>query len=246
MNDNLTFKQRLYFRFFHIDDKLTFKHRLYFRFSHSLRSAFWKSFFRLKRVEAEKNIPKVYLKEENIRNLKTLLNREELIKNMPGKKVVAEIGVDHGDFSQIILDITSPAKLYLIDCWADDRYHIGLKNLVEDKFSNEIDKGVVNINVGLSTDVLVTFPDNHFDWVYLDTNHTYQTTKAELAILKSKVVSGGIIAGHDYTIGNWVSGFRYGVIEAVNEFCVTENWEIIFLTAEADHYRSFAIRKIVA
>jgi len=64
------------------------------------------------------------------------------------------------------------------------------------------------------------------------------------SIAFTPIKSGGIIAGHDYTIGNWVDGYRYGVIEAVNEFCVNDDWEMIFLTAETDQYRSFAIRKI--
>jgi len=158
---------------------------------------------------------------------------------------VAEIGVDHGEFSESIIKISSPQKLHLIDAWAEHtRYHSGLKSIVENRFKSEIDKGIVSLNVGFSTTVLLNFPDAYFDWVYLDTDHSYQTTKAELAILKSKVKPGGIIAGHDYTIGNWVGGYRYGVIEAVNEFCVNENWEIIFLTIEADHHRSYAIKEI--
>jgi len=227
-------------------NQLTFKQRLYLRFFHSLRLGFWNNFFQLERKKVEENIPQINLQDKHIQNLKTLVNREELIKNMPRNKVVAELGVDHGNFSELILKIALPAKLHLIDSWAEDsRYHSGLKNIVEDKFRTEINNGVVDLNIGHSLDVLLNFPDNHFDWIYLDTDHSYQTTKAELAILKSKVKTDGIIAGHDYIIGNWINGYRYGVIEAVNEFCVTENWEMIFITIETDQYRSFAIKKIV-
>ena len=55
---------------------------------------------------------------------------------------------------------------------------------------------------------------------------------------------GGIIAGHDYVHGNWISAFRYGVVEAVHEFCVQFGWEIIYLTIEPTENQSFAIRKI--
>ena len=230
-----------------MNDQLTPKQRLYFRFFHSFRKGYWNHLFRLDRIKEDEYIPKVDLQERNIRNLKTLLNREELIRNMPRNKVVAEIGVDHGDFSELILKINSPQKLHLVDSWAyGQRYHISLKQIIENKLKKEIANDTVQLNVGLSTDVLVNFPDEYFDWVYLDTDHTYQTTKAELAILKSKVKLNGIIAGHDYTIGNWVDNYRYGVIEAVNEFCVNENWEMIFLTAETDQYRSFAIKRISA
>lgn len=135
--------------------------------------------------------------------------------------------------------------MHLIDAWAyGSRYHIGLKDIIENKFKDQIAREIVNISVGQSTTVLADFPDEYFDWVYLDTNHNYSNTKAGLGILKAKVKQSGIIAGHDYTIGNWVDGYRYGVIEAVNQFCVNESWEMIFLTAETDQYRSFAIRKL--
>ena len=55
---------------------------------------------------------------------------------------------------------------------------------------------------------------------------------------------GGIIAGHDYIIGNWNDGHRYGVIEAVREFCLKYHWEMIYLTHELDDHPSFAIREM--
>src|SRR5690242_21742886 len=104
---------------------------------------------------------------------------------------------------------------------------------VENKFENEIRDKVVEINLGLSTDVGETFKDHYFDWVYIDTSHSYAVTKAELELYSKKVKLGnGIIAGHDFAIGNWVRGIRYGVIEAVYEFCVKNNWELIYLTME--------------
>lgn len=205
----------------------------------------WYEDFLQNRVNAESHIPKLQLKQKHIENLQILLDREVLLQKMPKHAVIAEIGVDQGEFSQMILNSTSPGKLHLIDAWGDSsRYHDGLKLKVETMFKTQINTGQVEINPGLSTDVLVGFPDNYFDWVYLDTAHTYPVTSAELAILKNKVKSNGIIAGHDYTVGNWVGDCRYGVIEAVHELCVKEDWEIIYLTMETHQFRSFAIRKI--
>jgi len=230
-----------------MNDQLTSKQKLFFRFFYPFRRRLWGHLFESEKAGVEASIPKIDLQPRNISNLKSLATRTELLGNMPKNAVSAEIGVDHGDFSQLILKTTSPKKLHLIDAWADEnRYHGGLKDLVENKFKKEIAGGTVALNVGFSTTVLAGFPDYYFDWVYLDTDHSYQTTKAELAILKSKVKPGGIIAGHDYIIGNWITGQRYGVIEAVNEFCVNEDWEMICLTVETDQYRSFAIKKITS
>ena len=52
----------------------------------------------------------------------------------------------------------------------------------------------------------------------------------------------GLICGHDYVTGNMAGLAMYGVINAVKEFCVSHNWELVYLTADASP--SFAIRKI--
>ncbi|HEY5464283.1 MAG TPA: class I SAM-dependent methyltransferase [Hanamia sp.] len=198
-----------------------------------------------KRKEAEKVIPKVDLDFKHIENLVVLKNRIELLKRLPQNAVCSEVGVNEGEFSEQILHIIKPKKLHLIDAWGDvTRYHDGLKLKVAEKFALNIESQQIEINVGLSTDVLKTFPDNYFDWVYLDTDHTYKTTASELNILKNKVKIDGIIAGHDYIIGNWMGDCRYGVIEAVNELCVNDNWEIVYITINKNEMPSFAMRRI--
>jgi hypothetical protein len=199
--------------------------------------------FLLQRQKEDEAIPKIDLQPKHIKNLKVVLDRIELLRQMPKNSICAEIGVEKGDFSQKILEITLPKKLHLIDKWNDpSRYHDGLKTIVEKKFSKEIATGQIEINVGLSTEVLKNFPDYYFDWVYLDTDHTYKVTAEELSILKHKVKKDGIIAGHDYIIGNWAGNCRYGVIEAVHELCVKDDWELIYITINSP---SFVIKKII-
>jgi hypothetical protein len=59
------------------------------------------------------------------------------------------------------------------------------------------------------------------------------------------VKDGGIIAGHDYTrYGGKYGMERYGVVEAVNAFCLKYDWEMIYLTHECHRHLSYALRKI--
>lgn len=191
------------------------------------------------------NMPQVRLKLINIQNCKLLLNRMSLLAHLPKNATVAEIGVNEGGFSQSILDICNPKRLHLIDSWGSERYHDGLSVIVNEKFSAQIANESIEINRGLSTEVVDEFPDNYFDWVYLDTVHDYVTTKKELEKYAVKIKEGGIISGHDYSMGNWIKTYKYGVIEAVHEFCVKYDWELIFLTADFTENQSFAIRKII-
>lgn len=189
-------------------------------------------------------LPKYELEPKHLQNSQLLSTRQELLSLLPKNAVCAEIGVNEGEFSEEILKITEPRKFYLVDAWDDVVYHNGLRDAVKEKFRNQIENGQIEMRIGLSTNELPKFPDGFFDWVYLDTAHTYDVTIAELNILKTKMKSGGIITGHDYVTGWWQGRFKYGVIEAVHELCVKDGWEMLYLTTEVHQHRSFAIRKM--
>lgn len=188
-------------------------------------------------------MPVPEIRFEHVQNGKLLTNREQLLSLLPQNGVVAELGVDHGDFSRKILDITNPSKLHLVDVWQSERYPEKLFHEVSQKFQKEIVAGKVVINRGLSTEVVSQFPHAYFDWIYIDTAHTYSVTKAELESYVPKMKDGGIIAGHDFIVGEIDVPWKYGVIEAVYEFCSEQGWEIIYLTMERGISPSFAIRK---
>ncbi len=188
-------------------------------------------------------IPLVELEARHIRNLRVVLDRSAFLDAFPKGGEVAELGVAYGDFSAMILEICKPDKLHLVDFWGSERYASG-RVRVEDRFRKQIGEGRVVIDLGLSTDVLPRFKEQQFDWIYVDTDHGYEVTSAELDLDRTKVKPGGIIAGHDYITGNWDGGVRYGVVEAVHEFCVKHNWELILLTHETDRHLSFAIQEL--
>lgn len=197
-------------------------------------------------TKLDSKIPKIDLDEKHITSLKFFTNRVAMLENLPKNGVVAELGVNRGEFSLEIMQVNQPKELHLVDAWGSERYHGGLRKLVEAKFENDIAVGRVQIHQGYSTDMASNFPDEFFDWVYIDTDHSYAVTKAELQAYKHKIKHGGIIAGHDYIQGNWGKILRYGVMEAVHEFCVQEDWELVCLTTEMSNSPSFAIRKITS
>ncbi|GAB3006352.1 hypothetical protein GCM10027284_25360 [Cyclobacterium sediminis] len=189
-------------------------------------------------------LPKYDLQEKHIANLKVLTNREVLLERLPKNGIVAELGVNEGKFSQEILSISKPQILHLVDTWDSERYHGGLKSQVELTFESQIMEGKIKIHQGYSTVLESSFHDKYFDWIYIDTDHSYQNTKNELQAYKDKIKPEGFIAGHDYSQGNWSKILRYGVMEAVHEFCIEEGWELIYLTIEMSNNPSFAIKKI--
>jgi len=196
------------------------------------------------RRTVEYKIPKVNLAEKHLSNARLLINREELVKLMPKHGIVAELGVDEGEFSELIIQHNQPKKLHLVDIWANERYSEEQKIIVEEKFKDKIASKEIEINLGKSLEMAKVFSDDYLDWVYIDTTHTYEMTIAELEAYESKVKPGGFIAGHDFTRWDRKGFVRFGVIEAVCKFCDNFNWEIVYLTMELDNNPSFALRKI--
>ncbi|WP_421228007.1 class I SAM-dependent methyltransferase [Aeromonas enteropelogenes] len=187
--------------------------------------------------------PKIPLLQQHIEGTTLLTDRLALLEKLPTQGVVAELGVAAGDFSRQIMDICAPAQLHLVDIWGSDRYGEELYLSVNNHFQQQQQRGEVTIHRKPSLEALESFPDQTFDWIYIDTTHSYELTRDELRACARKVKSTGIIAGHDYIQGNWRSQYRYGVIEAVHEFCVEYNYRILYLTMDISECQSFALIK---
>lgn len=195
------------------------------------------------RTRLERGRPSITLQPERMANTRLLPTREALIEALPKGGIIAEVGVDMGDFSQKILTISNPIHFHLVDLWPpsvvrNDRY-----SAVANRFQKEVDQGLVSLHRGDSEETMAGFPDHTFDWIYLDTTHLYDKTVRELAICAKKVKQDGWLCGHDYTLGSWKDGVRYGVIEAVNDFCNTHGWDLVYLTNEPHRYISYALQK---
>ncbi|NAO98477.1 class I SAM-dependent methyltransferase [Halomonas sp. MG34] len=158
--------------------------------------------------------------------------RINLLEKLPKRSIGAEIGVHKGDFSQLIMQYVKPAKLHLVDPWKyendslySESWYGGLSGgqielnerfeHVNNRFSKEVDNGVVQIHRAVSEAALLHFNDNSLDWVYIDGNHLYEYVMKDLALSYQKVKLGGMICGDDYQLGGWWEG---GVKKAVDEF----------------------------
>lgn len=168
-------------------------------------------------------------------------NRQDFLKEFKKDLICAELGVFNGTFSKYILEIMKPRKLYLIDSWRlSTSIWSGTKtedllNSVKDKFKNE---KCIKIYEKNDVEFLPSFPDNFFDWIYLDTTHTYAHTKSELEILKNKIEFNGTIAGHDWYEDE--NHKLHGVCKAVKEFLNETDFKLVFL----DNHSQWAIRRI--
>lgn len=157
--------------------------------------------------------------------------RWRFLQQLPKGAIGAEVGVFRGEFTRHIVRITRPQELHLIDGWwtvYGERFpnwgeYTEFGRLTTRQAYEEAraaaPAGIVH--VGDDVEVLSTFSDGYFDWVYLDTTHRYQHTRAELAVLDRKA---RIITGDDWHDNP--SHEHHGVCRAVRELCAGSDWRL--------------------
>ena len=159
---------------------------------------------------------------------------------LPKGGICAEIGVHWGSNINTIISNTHPQKLHLIDAW----YLLGrnwewgtgnrsttdaLCNIIE-KYQDELISGRIILHIGFDQQILENFPDQYFDWVYLDTSHQYDQTVQELKILRQKVKRNGLIVGDDWFPEP--EHIHFGLHQAIIEFAAKQFGKLIYSSTE--------------
>jgi hypothetical protein len=178
------------------------------------------------------------LKAEHFENCRLFADRRALLEIVPKHSIGAELGVLRGDFSNVLLTDVLPQHLTLIDLkFATD---------ISALFRIFIESGIVDAIESDSATALGKFPDGHFDWIYIDGDHSLQGVLRDACIAKHKIREYGILIFNDYKMGDHThpSGFyEYGVIDAVNNLCIQDGFELIGFAFHPQMYCDAAVRR---
>jgi hypothetical protein len=216
-------------------------------------NTFWSYKTKLELISAKWKFRKFNPKPiENIKSAfsaKRFESREiDFLEWLPKGGKVAELGVETGAFAKKIIQINKPRELHLVDVWdtvpdpwpSREEQVVNYDKILGD-FSSEIQRGGVVVHKGDDLDYMRSFPDQYFDWVYIDTSHSFEQTLRELEICDNKVKSNGYICGHDYVDNEFGRRSGFGVIQAVNHFTRHSPWRLIILTNEVES--TFVLKK---
>jgi predicted O-methyltransferase YrrM len=157
-------------------------------------------------------------------------SRLELVRLMPPRARVAEVGTYQGSFASHILIAADPVELHLID--------IDLTELNE---AVRADRRVV-LHEGRSEAVLAGLPDAHFDWIYVDGDHSYEGVIRDANAAAHKVKPGGYLVFNDFAHIDPYLG-TYGVHRAVVDFAVAQQWAFAWLAYQPDALYDVALRR---
>jgi hypothetical protein len=198
------------------------------------------------------------LPEHLLANARLLPNREAILPLLPKHKVIAEVGVALGDFSDQFICVCEPERFIAIDLFdlhlipalwgrpTKELFSGGTHGaFYRKRFADLIDRRQVMVLEGDSATSLTMLDDASLDIVYVDADHTYESVRRELAIIRRKVKDDGWIILNDYIMNEaGFSNAAYGVIQATNEFMIAENWEMIYFALQEYMYCDVALRKV--
>lgn len=123
--------------------------------------------------------------------------------NELGFRAGAEIGVLDGEYSEVLCKSNPKAKLYSIDPWVP---HHGYTDFTrKETFEKALEKAKARLSQynceivqKFSLDAVNNFPDESLDFVYIDSDHSFQSCTNDIVEWSKKIRQGGIISGHDY------------------------------------------------
>jgi predicted O-methyltransferase YrrM len=190
----------------------------------------------LHRATNEPYIPtSVKIDQELLDNCKMLSSRYELLDYMPKQSVCMEVGTQYGHFAKSIMNRADPAKLHIID--------IDLSLFDKATFDSHITNKKVHLHEGDSSKVIKEFPENYFDWIYIDAQHSYEGFTKDLNASAKVVKENGFIVCNDYTVYSPPEVYPYGVLRGLNEFCMRHRWKMRFFALHSQGYHDVCIQK---
>lgn len=145
-------------------------------------------------------------------------DRKDLPALIRAGGVGVEIGVDCGVYSEHILANSQLSLLYSVDPWSAS--HPGFDNQKQanihyifacQRLRPYGDRSAIRRMTGEEFAAFCTL--GQFAFVYIDSDHTYATTKEQMELYWPLVEVGGMLAGHDYINGHEVR-------QAVDEFAL--------------------------
>jgi len=130
--------------------------------------------------------------------------------------IVAEVGVWEGNNARHLMELNLE-RLFLVDPYKAYKRHTQEEmneamGIALPKIASHPTAYKTSFIRMESVEAAMLFPDEYFDYVYIDGDHSLEGAEKDLEAWWPKVKCGGYFAGHDYSSS-------IGVMNAVDTFC---------------------------
>lgn len=160
------------------------------------------------------------------------VDNEALLRSMPEKAVVAQLGVWRGGQSERILKLCKPKQLVLVDQWKhygrpycrpplpQDKWD-AIAADVKRKFAPQVKSGQVRIIHDSFAAASKIVEDGSLDWLYFDGDVAYGHVLGTLLDWWPKLKPGGYWLGNEFAV-RWTTQPK-GLVQAVVRFLREED-----------------------
>lgn len=176
-------------------------------------------------AELSKSLP-----EDLVRDCRFCVSRNDMVARLPQGGIVAELGTWRGAFAREILDRSDPRELHVVD--------IDLSQFGEPLAADPR----VKRHQGLAHEVIASFPDGYFDWVYVDAGHAYSEVIRDARAAAPKIKAGGYLVFNDFAHVDVHLG-RYGVHRAAVDFALEFRWPLQLFAFSPDALYDIALQR---
>lgn len=206
----------------------------------------------------ELNRQPVALPQSAVAGGRLFANREEMVRGLyvPQRGRIAEIGVAFGDFSRTMIEAKNPAEFVGFDLF--ELHHVqqiwgrpsaeifqGESHLeyYKKQMTAYSDRCSITAMVGDSSSKISEFPDEHFDLIYIDGDHTLDGVMRDARASSKKVKRDGLIIFNDYILYDHIGHVSYGIVHVVNEMCRNHGWRVEGFAFKHDMFCDIALSK---
>jgi predicted O-methyltransferase YrrM len=198
------------------------------------------------------------ISEEQVSKAKILPNRHSIIDILAGMNKdlrIMEVGTAAGDYAQDLVDGLKLSKLVLIDTFdnpdmmpnSENRYDANENySFVCKRFKNnpevEVRKGKSEI---LLPEYIPSKIVDKFDFIYLDSDHSFHNVYNELLYASQIVKPYGIIGIDDFSTAPDDPLNPYEVMQAVTTFLeVNKEWKVRFFSFGTESLQNIYISRV--
>jgi len=150
-------------------------------------------------------------------------------------QTICELGISRGKNFQLMIE-HDPKEAVAVDAWINDgiisRNDMGFSQEVLDEqyecFKSSITtKPFVKLIRDYTDKAAKRFPDNYFDLIYIDADHTFEGCKKDLEAWYPKLKKGRFFIGDDFSNSTTkYTKVKFGVKPAVGKFAERNNLKI--------------------